>query len=123
MLGVGFSSILFLTYCRWWRVCVCVCVCVCVRACAVQVGFNHDLKLRSCYNGELPYTNYTADFKGIIDYIFYSTDGMAPIKVLGPHPDDVMSSFDGCPNPHFPSDHLPLFAEMALSRRASEASS
>jgi CCR4-NOT transcription complex subunit 6 len=68
------------------------------------------------YNGELPYTNYTADFKGIIDYIFYSTDGLAPVKVLGPIPDDVMDTFDGCPNPHFPSDHLPLFAEMALTR-------
>jgi CCR4-NOT transcription complex subunit 6 len=83
---------------------------------AFQVGFNHDLKLRSVYNGELPYTNYTADFKGIIDYIFYSTDGLAPVKVLGPIPDDVMDTFDGCPNPHFPSDHLPLFAEMALTR-------
>jgi hypothetical protein len=81
-----------------------------------QVGFRHDLRLKSCYNGELPYTNYTADFKGIIDYIFYSVDGLAPIRILGPVPDDVMQTFDGCPNPHFPSDHLPLFAELAITK-------
>eukprot|EP00035_Acanthoeca_spectabilis_P021223 m.437017 g.437017 ORF g.437017 m.437017 type:complete len:514 (+) comp18050_c0_seq1:58-1599(+) len=83
---------------------------------AEEVGFDHDLKLRSCYNGELPYTNYTADFKGIIDYIFYSVDGLAPIEVLGPIPEEVMEQFDGCPNPHFPSDHLPIFAHLSITR-------
>lgn len=83
---------------------------------AKDVGFKHDLKLRSCYNGELPYTNYTADFKGIIDYMFYSADALAPIKLLGPVPNDIMTTFDGCPNPHFPSDHLPLWAQFAITR-------
>jgi len=57
-----------------------------------------------------------SDFKGIIDYMFYSQDVMKPLGLLG--------SFDtkwfqenhivGCPNPQIPSDHLPLFVEYEM---------
>jgi len=35
-------------------------------------AYTHAFKLNSAYNSEvMPYTNYTFDFKGIIDYIFF----------------------------------------------------
>jgi len=32
----------------------------------------------------MPYTNYTHDFTGTIDYIFYTQDTIIPTGVLGP---------------------------------------
>eukprot|EP00039_Didymoeca_costata_P028332 m.20699 g.20699 ORF g.20699 m.20699 type:complete len:499 (-) comp6925_c0_seq1:1439-2935(-) len=79
-----------------------------------KVGFSHDLKLQSVYNGEMPYTNYTNEFKGIIDYVFVNTETIAVKSVLGPVDVKAMESFDGCPNPHFPSDHFSLATELTL---------
>eukprot|EP00041_Stephanoeca_diplocostata_P015550 m.297136 g.297136 ORF g.297136 m.297136 type:complete len:513 (-) comp20076_c0_seq1:197-1735(-) len=78
-----------------------------------RVGFDHKLNLKSVYTGEMPYTNYTHEYKGIIDYVFYSADRFAPTELLGPVDAYAMREFDGCPNPHFASDHLPLFGELA----------
>uniref|UniRef100_A0A671RGY5 poly(A)-specific ribonuclease n=1 Tax=Sinocyclocheilus anshuiensis TaxID=1608454 RepID=A0A671RGY5_9TELE len=77
----------------------------------------HGFKLKSAYeNGLMPYTNYTFDFKGIIDYIFYSQPLLNVLGVLGPldlhwlHENNVT----GCPHPHIPSDHFSLFAQLEL---------
>lgn len=78
-----------------------------------RVGFDHNLNLKSVYTGEMPYTNYTHEYKGIIDYVFYSADHFAPMELLGPVDADRMKDCDGCPNPHFSSDHLALFGELA----------
>ena len=84
---------------------------------AENTGLAHKLNLRSCYNKEMPYTNYTHDFTGIIDYIFYSADTVVPSVVLGPADPATMGSFDGCPNPHFPSDHFSIAAQLSLATR------
>lgn len=84
------------------------------RGFAQKVGFDHSMNLRSCYTGEMPYTNYTHDFTGIIDYIFYSADTLTSTGVLGPVDAGVMETFYGCPNPHFASDHFSLTAQLAL---------
>lgn len=48
-------------------------------------AYTHAFKLNSAYNSEvMPYTNYTFDFKGIIDYIFFSKPNMTPLGLLGP---------------------------------------
>ncbi|KAK3523570.1 hypothetical protein QTP70_002480 [Hemibagrus guttatus] len=77
----------------------------------------HGFKLKSAYeNGLMPYTNYTFDFKGVIDYIFYSQPLLNVLGVLGPldphwlHENNVT----GCPHPHIPSDHFSLFAQLEL---------
>ena len=46
-------------------------------------------------------------------YIFYSSDFLTPISLLGPVSTDWLKQYKiiGCPNPHFPSDHFPLLCE------------
>jgi CCR4-NOT transcription complex subunit 6 len=79
--------------------------------------FVHSFKLASAYSEDtMPYTNYTFDFKGIIDYIFYSKQGMVPLGLLGPISADWLreNKVAGCPHPHIPSDHFPLLVELEL---------
>uniref|UniRef100_A0A8C2IBN8 poly(A)-specific ribonuclease n=1 Tax=Cyprinus carpio TaxID=7962 RepID=A0A8C2IBN8_CYPCA len=48
-------------------------------------SITHSFQLKSAYEGNLmPYTNYTYDFKGVIDYIFFSRTHMRVLGVLGP---------------------------------------
>jgi len=77
----------------------------------------HQFNLQHAYSRkEIPYSNYTYDFKGMIDYIFYSSDFLAPVGLLGPVSAQWMKQFNiiGCPNPHFPSDHFSLLCEFSL---------
>lgn len=48
------------------------------------------------------------DFKGIIDYIFYSKQSMVPLGLLGPLSADWFKEHKvvGCPHPHVPSGKL-----------------
>lgn len=82
---------------------------------AENVGLHHNLNMKSSYTGQMPYTNYTHDFTGIIDYVFYSASMLSPVRLLGPIGEDIMKGFDGCPNPHFASDHFSLACELAVS--------
>lgn len=78
---------------------------------------SHNLKLECAYNKDImPYTNYTFDFKGMIDYIFYSSQLMRTVGLLGPLDIDWIKSnkIVGFPHPHVPSDHLPLMVELEL---------
>lgn len=79
--------------------------------------FMHGFRLAMSYGKEImPYTNYTYDFKGIIDYIFYSREFMRPLGLLGPLDQEWFKENRvlGCPHPHIPSDHLPLLVEFEL---------
>jgi len=79
-------------------------------------AYTHRLKLESAYDvGMLPFTNYTCDFKGVIDYVFASPD-LYRLGVLGA-PD--ISWFQehkivGCPYPNIPSDHIPLLVQYVI---------
>ncbi|XP_077906260.1 CCR4-NOT transcription complex subunit 6 isoform X3 [Ictidomys tridecemlineatus] len=77
----------------------------------------HGFKLKSAYeSGLMPYTNYTFDFKGIIDYIFYSKPQLNTLGILGPldHHWLIENNISGCPHPLIPSDHFSLFAQLEL---------
>ena len=76
----------------------------------------HQFSLKKVYNGQMHSTNFTYDFKGVIDYIFYSADFMTPLGLLGPISLDWLKQCKiiGCPNPHFPSDHFPLLCEFEV---------
>lgn len=90
--------------------------------CDSLTEFNHPFKLASAYSEDImPYTNYTFDFKGIIDYIFYTKNGMVPLGLLGPLSNEWLreSKVVGCPHPHIPSDHFPLLVELELMHNPS----
>ncbi|OQV23940.1 CCR4-NOT transcription complex subunit 6-like [Hypsibius exemplaris] len=75
------------------------------------------LQLANAYqNIQLNYTNYTLDFKGVIDYIMYSKNHLNCTHVLRPLCKDWMESNQlvGFPHPHIPSDHIPIYAEFEL---------
>lgn len=84
---------------------------------------NPDWKDKPLWEGEPSYTNY-AQWKGTLDYIFVADDDSStednrqPVvqvaKVLEvPKADDLAP---GLPNVHFPSDHVPLMAQLELFR-------
>uniref|UniRef100_A0A8C1NXW8 poly(A)-specific ribonuclease n=1 Tax=Cyprinus carpio TaxID=7962 RepID=A0A8C1NXW8_CYPCA len=78
-------------------------------------SITHSFQLKSAYEGNLmPYTNYTYDFKGVIDYIFFSKTHMRVLGVLGPLETQWLkdNNITGCPHPHIPSDHFSLLAQL-----------
>lgn len=86
----------------------------------------HSFKLASAYSEDImQYTNYTFDFKGIIDYIFYSKTSMVPLGLLGPISGEWLreNKVVGCPHPHIPSDHFPLLVELELGFIGSQSAS
>ncbi|KXT03138.1 hypothetical protein AC578_7703 [Pseudocercospora eumusae] len=82
-------------------------------------GMSHPFSLKSVYShiGELPYTNYTPDFRQTIDWVFYSTNSVQVNKVLGEPDQEYMRRVPGWPNHYFPSDHLPLVMELQVKER------
>lgn len=88
-----------------------------VLSCDKPNEFTHSFKLASAYNDEImPFTNYTFDFKGIIDYIFYAKQTMTPLGLLGPLSQEWLqqNKIIGCPHPHLYSDHFPLLVELEM---------
>jgi len=80
--------------------------------------YTHAFKLNSAYNeGVMGYTNYTFDFKGIIDYIFFSKGNMTPLGLLGPLDNSWLgcNKIVGAPHPVIPSDHFPLLVELEMT--------
>ncbi|KAL8897223.1 MAG: hypothetical protein Q9207_007319 [Kuettlingeria erythrocarpa] len=77
-------------------------------------GMSHPFNLKSAYNDELSFTNYTPTFSGVIDYIWYSTNALQVRGVLGNVDLAYLNKVPGFPNHHFPSDHLTLKAEFAV---------
>lgn len=95
----------------------------------------HNLRMRSSYShmgGEPGFTNYTFTFKGVLDYIWYGTDSIAPTAVLeipteislvGKHAIESSANTDelGIPNEQWSSDHIGLVADFQLLKRSSLA--
>jgi CCR4-NOT transcription complex subunit 6 len=80
--------------------------------------YSHGFRLSQAYSKDImPYTNYTYEFKGIIDYVFYSRDTMNCLGVLGSLDSNWFADnrVIGCPHPQIPSDHLPLLAQFEMN--------
>lgn len=82
-------------------------------------GMTHGFSLKSAYSGadELSFTNYTPNFTGILDYIWYSTNTLQVRGLLGNVDQEYLRKVPGFPNQHFPSDHLALRAEFSMKPR------
>jgi CCR4-NOT transcription complex subunit 6 len=80
-----------------------------------RVGMTHPFSLKSAYAaiGELSFTNYTPEFTDVIDYIWYSSNALHVIGLLGEVDKEYLQRVPGFPNYHFPSDHLALLAEFS----------
>jgi len=80
-------------------------------------GLSHNLSLKSTYStvlGKEPdYTNFTGNFVGVLDYIWYTENLLTTKKVLKPLLTDIVRSHNGAlPNPWICSDHIPILAEI-----------
>lgn len=81
-------------------------------------GMSHPFSLKSAYDIKtMPFTNYTPGFRGMIDYIWYSTNALQVTGLLGMVDQDYLARVPGFPNVHFPSDHLSLMAELEFKQR------
>jgi CCR4-NOT transcription complex subunit 6 len=86
-------------------------------------GIEHPFSMRSAYNHligtpeELPFTNYVPTFKGVIDYIWYSTNTLEVVELLGPPDRQHLKRVPGFPNYHFPADHIQIMAELVIKAR------
>ncbi|KAF3851456.1 hypothetical protein F7725_013228 [Dissostichus mawsoni] len=75
-------------------------------------SITHSFQLKSAYDSNLmPYTNYTYDFKGVIDYIFFSKTHMSVLGLMGPLDSQwlVDNSITGCPHPTSPRTTSPCW--------------
>ena len=81
-----------------------------------RIGMSHPFKLKSAYSSinELNFTNYTPDFKDILDYIWYSSNSLNVTALLGDVDKEYLQRVPGFPNFHFPSDHIALLAEFSV---------
>jgi CCR4-NOT transcription complex subunit 6 len=70
----------------------------------------HRLNLKSAYAGvgELPMTNYTPGFQGVLDYIWHTTANLSVTSLLGEVDTGYLSKVVGFPNAHFPSEYAYL---------------
>ena len=77
---------------------------------------SHDFRLSRAYDAIMPFTNYTYDFKGIIDYVFFSRNHFNLLGLLGPLDENWFrqNKVVGCPHPHIPSDHFSLLVDFEM---------
>ncbi|PHH63158.1 hypothetical protein CDD81_6209 [Ophiocordyceps australis] len=86
-------------------------------------GIEHPFSLRDAYahlkgtTDELPFTNYTPGFADVIDYIWYSTNTLEVVDLLGPPDSEYLKRMPAFPNWHFPADHIQIMAEFVVKGR------
>lgn len=73
-------------------------------------GMSHPFSLKSAYShiDTIDFTNFTPTFKGVIDYVWYTTSSMVICGMLSHLDRDYCKQCVGFPNAHHPSDHIPL---------------
>ncbi|KAH7447330.1 hypothetical protein KP509_01G101600 [Ceratopteris richardii] len=80
---------------------------------------NGCLPLHSVYafvKDEPDFTNFTPDFTGTLDYIFFTSfDTLKPVKLLEVPSAEAGHLEGGLPNYNHPSDHLPIGVDYIIS--------
>ncbi|KAI1342271.1 endonuclease/Exonuclease/phosphatase [Xylariaceae sp. FL0016] len=88
-----------------------------------ETGIEHPFSLRNSYAhlfgtpDELSFTNYTPTFTGVIDYIWYTTNTLDVVELLGPPDSEYLKRVPGFPNYHFPADHIHIMSEFVFKSR------
>jgi CCR4-NOT transcription complex subunit 6 len=83
------------------------------------MSISHSFQLGSVYNtviGEEPHaTNYTACFKGVLDYMWYSAQNLRPLSAA-PIPEISVLTKHGeaLPSTQYSSDHIMLISDMQI---------
>lgn len=83
------------------------------------INITHSFQLGSAYQtvlGDEPWTtNYTENFKGVLDYIWYSAQNLRPLSAA-PVPDEAQLTRHGeaIPSTEFSSDHIMLISDMQI---------
>eukprot|EP00929_Paragymnodinium_shiwhaense_P007078 TRINITY_DN111037_c0_g1_i1.p1 TRINITY_DN111037_c0_g1~~TRINITY_DN111037_c0_g1_i1.p1 ORF type:complete len:639 (-),score=159.56 TRINITY_DN111037_c0_g1_i1:285-2201(-) len=79
-----------------------------------NLDMRHDLRLVTAYatcNGkEAEYTNYTEDFKGTLDYIWFTGDTLSVLAVSQVDDEQQLTQETALPSSTRPSDHVSLVA-------------
>jgi CCR4-NOT transcription complex subunit 6 len=83
------------------------------------MNITHSFQLGSAYQtvlGEEPWTtNYTLNFKGVLDYIWYSATQIIPLSVaLIPDEGQVTKNGNALPSTEFSSDHIMLVSDLQI---------
>lgn len=76
-------------------------------------AFQHLFNFESAYGTPL-YTNYTDDFKGCLDYIFFDKKNVKLINTVPLPDEEELAEEVALPSSKFPSDHVPLIADFQL---------
>jgi CCR4-NOT transcription complex subunit 6 len=86
-------------------------------------GIEHPFSLKSAYQhligtpDEVAFTNYTPGFVNVIDYIWYSTNSLEVVELLGPPDSEYLKRVPGFPSYHFPADHLQIMGDFVIKPR------
>jgi len=86
-------------------------------------GIEHPFSLKDAYAhvkgspAQLKFTNYTPGFSDVIDYLFYSTNTLEVVELLGPPDEEYLRRVPAFPNYHFPADHIQIMAEFVIKAR------
>lgn len=73
----------------------------------------HSIPFLSAYAcaGEPKFTNFTENFVGVLDYIWFSSDRLIARRVLDGVSEEYLSKSKGLPNEYYSSDHIAIAAE------------
>ncbi|KAF6826500.1 Glucose-repressible alcohol dehydrogenase transcriptional effector [Colletotrichum plurivorum] len=91
-------------------------------------GIEHPFSLRDAYvhlkntPDAMPFTNYTPGFSDVIDYLWYSTNTLEVVDLLGPPDAEHLKRVPAFPNYHFPADHIQIMAEFVIKARKDKKS-
>eukprot|EP00005_Dracoamoeba_jomungandri_P009539 CAMPEP_0174266306 /NCGR_PEP_ID=MMETSP0439-20130205/29671_1 /TAXON_ID=0 /ORGANISM="Stereomyxa ramosa, Strain Chinc5" /LENGTH=739 /DNA_ID=CAMNT_0015353193 /DNA_START=28 /DNA_END=2244 /DNA_ORIENTATION=- len=86
----------------------------------VKEGLSHPFSLNSAYSaviGEPDFTNFTDNFIGCLDYIFYTSDLIEVCNILRPlEKASVVEQFGFLPNSYNCSDHIALLTDFRFKK-------
>mmetsp|Transcript_8011 Transcript_8011/g.11950 ORF Transcript_8011/g.11950 Transcript_8011/m.11950 type:complete len:628 (-) Transcript_8011:201-2084(-) len=86
----------------------------------------HGVELESANYRSLGYepefTNYTRNFRGTLDYVWYTPSRLKLLAVTSPPSEaDILTHCEGLPSVQYPSDHIMLCCDVALMMGATQS--